>query len=109
MLALEIICDAVDHYKELCEGAYCGAHLSHASCLQPAGIVDMLFAPCTRLLQPCVALHAADLGSLVQARLWRACRPCMASTSPTSPRPAMWCRTLLPSRAPVPGGLLHHC
>ena len=22
--ALEIICDAVDHYKRLCEGAFCG-------------------------------------------------------------------------------------
>ena len=24
MHALEIVCDAVDHYKRLCEGAFCG-------------------------------------------------------------------------------------
>lgn len=24
VLALDITCDAVDRYKELCEGAYCG-------------------------------------------------------------------------------------
>ncbi len=24
VLALDIICDAVDRYKELCEGRYCG-------------------------------------------------------------------------------------
>ena len=37
MLALDIVCDAVDRYKELCEGNYCGAHLfgPPASCMQP--------------------------------------------------------------------------
>ena len=24
VLAVSIICDAIDRYKELCEGAYCG-------------------------------------------------------------------------------------
>ena len=27
VLALDIMCDAVDRYKELCEGRYCGGHL----------------------------------------------------------------------------------
>ena len=27
VLALDIMCDAVDRYKELCEGRYCGEHL----------------------------------------------------------------------------------
>ena len=26
VVALEIICDAVDRYKELCEGTHCGKH-----------------------------------------------------------------------------------
>lgn len=26
MLALTIVADAVDRYKELCEGSYCGEH-----------------------------------------------------------------------------------
>ena len=26
VLALDIMCDAVDRYKELCEGRYCGEH-----------------------------------------------------------------------------------
>jgi hypothetical protein len=29
VLALGIICDAIDRYKELCEGAFCGALLSY--------------------------------------------------------------------------------
>lgn len=31
VLALDIMCDAVDRYKELCEGRYCGEHLKCAS------------------------------------------------------------------------------
>ena len=27
VLALDIMCDAVDRYKELCEGRFCGGHL----------------------------------------------------------------------------------
>ena len=26
VVALEIICDAVDRYKDLCEGTHCGEH-----------------------------------------------------------------------------------
>ena len=30
VLALDIVCDAVDRYKELCEGRYCGKRLASA-------------------------------------------------------------------------------
>ncbi len=33
VLALDIMCDAVDRYKELCEGRYCGQHSSSCFCL----------------------------------------------------------------------------
>lgn len=40
VLALDIMCDAVDRYKELCEGRYCGEHHGHLQSLSTDNFVD---------------------------------------------------------------------
>ena len=45
VLALDIMCDAVDRYKELCEGRYCGEHPKCAimfCCTHPELVVSSL-------------------------------------------------------------------
>ena len=52
MVALEIICSAVDHYKELCEGAYCGAHPVCTLCARSRTFSDCTAEPaCDAALQ----------------------------------------------------------
>ncbi|KAK9801944.1 hypothetical protein WJX73_008785 [Symbiochloris irregularis] len=52
MLALTIVCDAVDRYKELCEGRYCGESVSR---IQTVHGIDFMYQPPPRNVVPYAA------------------------------------------------------
>ena len=85
-MALSIICDAVERYKELCEGAYAGTPICHM--------------PCAFMLQPLLVLWRRWCRLLGNPSDTTGCSMCMIESLHCTPA----CKSAVPhvQQVPVP-------